>query len=98
MSLVCGTRAAFRDTGPRRSVGGHMRHLDRKDAPDTLWHVSARVNWQAWHLVTEQAFRAFTDCFGRAVERFAMDLIAFVLMSNHFHAVLRSPPEHVYRQ
>ena len=58
-----------------------MRHLDRKDAPDTLWHVSARVNWRAWHLVTEQAFRVFTDCFGRAIERFSMDLIAFVLMS-----------------
>lgn len=75
-----------------------MRHLDRKDAPDTLWHVSARVNWKAWHLVTEQAFRVFTDCFGRAIERFAMDLIAFVLMSNHFHAVMRSPPEPVYRR
>lgn len=75
-----------------------MRYLDRKDAPDTVWHVSARVNWQAWHLVTEQAFRVFIDCFGRAIERFAMDLIAFVLMSNHFHAVFRSPPEPIYSQ
>jgi len=75
-----------------------MRYLDRQDAPDTVWHVSSRVNWQAWHLVTEQAFRTFVDCFGRAIERFAMDLIAFVLMANHFHAVLRSPPEPVYRQ
>jgi REP element-mobilizing transposase RayT len=71
---------------------------DRKDAPDTVWHVGSRVNWRAWHLVTDNAFRTFGDCFGRALERFGMDLLAFVLMSNHYHAVLRSPPAALYRQ
>lgn len=72
--------------------------IDRKDEPDTIWHVGSRVNWRAWHLVSEEAFRAFVDCFRRAIERFGMDLLAFVLMSNHYHAVLRSPPAALYRQ
>jgi REP element-mobilizing transposase RayT len=75
-----------------------MRYLDRKDAPDAVWHVSCRVNWQTWHLATERAFEIFLECLDRAVQRFAMDLFSLVLMSNHFHAVLRSPPEAVYRQ
>jgi REP element-mobilizing transposase RayT len=72
--------------------------IDRKDDPDTVWHVGSRVNWRAWHLVGEEAFHAFVECFRRAIERFGMDLLAFVLMSNHYHAVLRSPPAGLYRQ
>lgn len=72
--------------------------IERADAPDTSWHVGSRVNWRAWHLVTEDAFCVFIDCFKRAIERFGMDLLAFVLMSNHYHAVLRSPPPALYRQ
>lgn len=72
--------------------------IERQDAPDTMWHVGSRVNWQAWHLATEDAFRVFVDCFRRAIERFGIDLLAFVLMSNHYHAVLRSPPPALYRQ
>jgi REP element-mobilizing transposase RayT len=75
-----------------------MRLCDRTDAPDTVWHVSSRVNWQTWQLVTEHAFHTFVDCFDRALEQHAIDLLAFVLMSNHFHAVLRSPPAAVYHQ
>jgi REP element-mobilizing transposase RayT len=75
-----------------------MTRVDREDAPDTVWHVSARVNWQVFHLVSEQAYRVFIDCFGRSIERFAMDLISFVLMSNHFHSALKSPPEATYRR
>jgi REP element-mobilizing transposase RayT len=72
--------------------------IDRTDAPDTVWHVGSRVNWRTWHLVSEEAFRVFVSCFRRALERFGMDLLAFVLMSNHYHAVLRSPGAALYRQ
>ncbi|MCK6459534.1 MAG: hypothetical protein L6Q95_06525 [Planctomycetes bacterium] len=74
-----------------------MRNVDREDAPDTVWHVSARVNWQVFHLMSEQAYRVFVECFARSLRRFGMDLISFVLMSNHFHAALRSPPAAIYR-
>lgn len=63
-----------------------------------MWHVGSRVNWRTWHLVTEAAFGVFVECLGRAIERFGVDLLAFVLMSNHYHAVLRSPPGSEYRR
>jgi REP element-mobilizing transposase RayT len=72
--------------------------IEREDAPDAVWHVGSRVNWRTWHLVTEEAFWTFVECFRRAIERFGIDLLAFVLMSNHYHAVLRSPPAGLYRQ
>lgn len=72
--------------------------IDRSDGPDTLWHVGSRVNWRTWHLAGEEAFHAFVECFRRALERFGIDLLAFVLMSNHYHAVLRCPPAALYRQ
>lgn len=75
-----------------------MRNTIREDAPDTIWHVGSRVNWRAWHLVTEDAFQAFVTCLRHAIQRFGIDLLAFVLMSNHYHAVLRSPPEGLFRQ
>lgn len=75
-----------------------MRNTHREDAPDTVWHVGSRVNWRAWHLETEEAFRVFVDCLARAIARFGMDLLAFVLMSNHYHAVLRSPAQALYRR
>jgi len=75
-----------------------MRKVDRQDGPDVVWHVSARVNWQAWHLDSERAYRVFIDCFACAITRFAVDAASFVLMSNHFHASLVSPPETTYRR
>jgi REP element-mobilizing transposase RayT len=75
-----------------------MRKTHRADAPDTVWHVGSRVNWQAWHLKTEEAFRAFVECLACALARFGMDLLAFVLMSNHYHAIVRSPPSAEYRR
>jgi len=75
-----------------------MRKTHREDAPDTVWHVGSRVNWRTWHLESDEAFRVFVQCFARALARFGMDLLAFVLMSNHYHAVLRSPPSAVFRR
>ncbi|HEX5139269.1 MAG TPA: hypothetical protein VFY93_20035 [Planctomycetota bacterium] len=75
-----------------------MRKTHRADAPDTVWHVGSRVNWRAFHLESEGAFRVFVECFARSLARFGMDLLAFVLMSNHYHAVVRSPAGMEYRR
>jgi REP element-mobilizing transposase RayT len=75
-----------------------MRNTHRTDGPDTVWHVGSRVNWRAFHLKGEEAFLVFIDCLRRALEQFGVDLLAFVLMSNHYHAVMRCPPAALYRQ
>jgi len=74
-----------------------MRINDREDYPDAVWHVSSRVNWRVWHLDSDQAYRIFLSSLRRAIDRYGVDLVAFVLMSNHYHAVLRSPPPDQYR-
>ncbi|HEX5135376.1 MAG TPA: hypothetical protein VFY93_00255 [Planctomycetota bacterium] len=75
-----------------------MRTIARQDAPNTVWHITSRVNWRVWHLRTEEACQAFLECLCEALERFFVDLIGYVIMSNHYHAVVRSPDEEIYRE
>ena len=70
----------------------------RNDAPGAVHHVTARVNWRVWHLKSRGRARFFMQALVKAAESFAVNLLAFVLMSNHFHLVLRSPEEAKYRE
>lgn len=70
----------------------------RKDAPNVVWHITGKVNWAAWHLKQDEAARTFFDCLAEALTRFGVDLLADVLMSNHYHLVARSPDEDLYRR
>jgi len=70
----------------------------RDDAPDALWHVTSRVNWQVWHLAPDEAFAVFRRCLTESLECFGVDALAAIVMSNHFHAVLRSPGRALYRK
>lgn len=75
-----------------------MSTLSRKDEPDAVWHITSKVNWAAWHLAGTDAAWTFFACLRGALLRFGVDLIAFVLMSNHFHLVARSPGEELFRK
>jgi putative transposase len=75
-----------------------MSTLSRQDAPNAAWHITSKVNWAAWHLKEEDAARTFFDCLLEALVRFGVDLIAYVLMSNHYHLVARSPDDALFAE
>jgi len=75
-----------------------MKTTRHKDAWDAVWHITGRVNWQAWHLEAMRAYSIFIGCLREALERFSVDLLSIVVMSNHYHCVLRCPPEERFRQ
>lgn len=74
-----------------------MSHRIRIDGPGLLHHVTARVNWRAWHLEDDRAKHYLARLIRGAAEEFGVDIYAVVLMSNHLHTVVRSPPEELYR-
>jgi REP element-mobilizing transposase RayT len=75
-----------------------MGYTRRSDGPERLFHITCRVNWCAWHLEDERAKRALANLLADSAVAFSVRLLAAVLMSNHFHLVVQSPPEPVFRR
>ena len=75
-----------------------MRRFRPRDEPDAIWHVTGRVNWRVWHLESEQAFAIFLSHMRDVLERFCLELFSFVVMSNHYHLVLRCPAAATFRR
>jgi putative transposase len=68
------------------------------DAPDAVFHVTARVNWRVFHLEPHACVSTFYRFLRESLIRFGVDLLAYVLMSNHFHLVVRSPDSRLFRK
>lgn len=68
------------------------------DAPDAVFHVTARVNWRVFHLEPHWCACTFYRVLRECLVKFGVDILAFVLMSNHFHFVMRSPATPLYRE
>ena len=75
-----------------------MGHKPREDAPDLIHHVTARVNWRAWHLSDDDAKATVARLIRDASEAYGVRIFGGVLMSNHIHLVIQSPPPALYRQ
>ena len=73
-----------------------MRNVPH-DFPDAVWHVTGRVNWRVFHLESDFAYRTLTRLLRRELEEYGVDLLSDVLMDNHYHMVLRTPPEAEFR-
>jgi len=68
----------------------------RCDSPDAVFHVTARVNWRVFHLAPKACAETFLRFLRESLEGFGVDLLAYVLMSNHFHLITRSPDASLY--
>ena len=75
-----------------------MRYHERNDGPGQIFHVSARVNWRTWHLSDDDTKLSLCELLGQSAEAFGVQIYGGVLMDNHLHAVLQSPPDELYRQ
>jgi REP element-mobilizing transposase RayT len=51
------------------------------------------VNWQKWFLLSTTIRNAVLTILERAVAEFEIDLVAWTLMANHIHLVVRTPDE-----
>jgi REP element-mobilizing transposase RayT len=61
----------------------------RLEYPGALWHLTSRGNERRDIFRDDIDRRFFLELLGEAVERFDWILPAYVLMSNHFHLLLR---------
>jgi len=68
-----------------------------RDRADGTYHIWNRVNWQKWHLEDGRLRAAMLTHLGGCLEEFGVDLLAWALMANHFHFVLRAPAADHYR-
>ena len=70
----------------------------RDDGPGHIFHVTSRVNWQAWHLDEDAPKALLAQLIREAAERFGVTILVGVLMSNHIHLIVQSPPLALYRR
>lgn len=68
-----------------------MGRVHRIETSDGLYHVINRGNYRSQIFETDGAKKAFEKVLWEACERFRWDLLAYVLMSNHFHLCLGTP-------
>ena len=68
-----------------------MPRANRIEAVDAVYHVINRGNYRSYIFEADGAKKAFEAALFEACERFEWDLLAFVLMSNHFHLCVATP-------
>jgi REP element-mobilizing transposase RayT len=69
----------------------------RIEFANALYHVTSRGNERRDIFRTEQDRETFLRFLGIAVRRFGWSLTAWVLMTNHFHLVIRTPQPNLSR-
>ena len=74
-----------------------MANQLRLEYPGALFHVTSRGNERRDIFRDATDCRVFLDLLGEGVERFDWILLAYVLMSNHFHLFLRLTAETLSR-
>ncbi len=62
----------------------------RMDYPNTFYRVLSGGNERRNIFRDAQGYERFTDTVRRVVERFGLVVHAYVLMSNHYHILIRT--------
>jgi REP element-mobilizing transposase RayT len=67
------------------------------DYPDTFYHVLSRGNERKEIFQDEKDHLRFLDTLGKMVERFKLEVHAYVLMKNHFHLLVHTKEANLSR-
>jgi REP-associated tyrosine transposase len=67
-----------------------MGRIERKDAPGALHHVFNRGLARRTVTETRQDIRNFLSCFARMAHAGLIEILAYSILPNHFHLLLRS--------
>ncbi|MFN3285876.1 MAG: REP-associated tyrosine transposase [bacterium] len=59
--------------------------------PEGVYHVTGRGNRRERLFCTPDAFQEYLKLLRRVSERYGVDVLAYVLMPNHVHLLLRAP-------
>lgn len=62
-----------------------------------IYHVMSRGIERGTIFLTDEDYLRFLECIEKAIERFRLDIFAFVLMGNHYHLLLRTPQANLSR-
>lgn len=65
--------------------------------PDTFYHVLSRGNERREIFYDEKDHLRFLDTLGKMVERFKLEVHAYVLMKNHFHLLVHTQEANLSR-
>lgn len=69
----------------------------RMDYPNTFYHVLSRGNERREIFRNEKDHHRFLETLGRMVERFKLEVHAYVLMKNHFHLLVQTKEANLSR-
>ncbi len=62
----------------------------RLDYPDTFYHILSRGNERREIFRGKEDYQKFTQLLERLIEKFGVEIHAYVLMSNHYHLIVRT--------
>ena len=74
-----------------------MARATRLDYPDTFYHILSRGNEQRDIFYEEKDYLRFLDIVARMVERFKVEIHAYVLLKNHYHLLIRTKEANLSR-
>ncbi|MGD9166043.1 MAG: transposase, partial [Syntrophobacterales bacterium] len=67
-----------------------MARSVRMNYPDTFYHVLSRGNDKRDIFRSKDDYEKFKETIGRMVGRYDMEVHGYVLMSNHYHLLIRT--------